>query len=148
MPNTNSVVIPSARQSNRQNVSTETVEWQFYSSDKTCGRVYRQSRTTKGKPATDVLLPDKLNTFFACFEDNTVPPTKDCGLSFSVGVFCPPEGGAVCSMHHQGQTTCPPGHLQHPMSQEGQKYHQGQQPLVRHYCTVGARNTRVSLHPQ
>ena len=34
-----------------------------------------------------VLLPDKLNTF-ACFEDNTVPPTrpapKDCGLSFSV----------------------------------------------------------------
>ncbi|KAK6321588.1 hypothetical protein J4Q44_G00085640 [Coregonus suidteri] len=36
----------------------------------------------------DVLLPDKLNTFFARFEDNTVPPTrpapKDCGLSFSV----------------------------------------------------------------
>ena len=37
---------------------------------------------------TNVLLPDKLNTFFACFEDNTVPPTrpatKDCGLSISV----------------------------------------------------------------
>jgi hypothetical protein len=37
---------------------------------------------------TDVLLPDKLNTFFAHFEDNTVPPTlpatKDCGLSFSM----------------------------------------------------------------
>ena len=37
---------------------------------------------------TDVLLPDKLNTFFAHFEDNTVPTmwsaTKDCGLSFSV----------------------------------------------------------------
>ena len=37
---------------------------------------------------TDVLLPDKLNTFFAPFEDNTVPPTwpasKDCGLYFSV----------------------------------------------------------------
>ena len=36
----------------------------------------------------DVLLPDKLNNFFARFEDNTVPPmrtaTKDCGLSFSV----------------------------------------------------------------
>ena len=36
---------------------------------------------------TDVLLPDKLNTFFARFEYNTVPPTrpapKDCGLSFS-----------------------------------------------------------------
>ena len=36
----------------------------------------------------DVLLPDKLNNFFARFEDNTVPPTltatKDCGLSISV----------------------------------------------------------------
>jgi hypothetical protein len=37
--------------------------------------------------ADTVLLPDKLNPF-ACFEDNTVPPTrpgiKDCGLSSSV----------------------------------------------------------------
>ncbi|KAM9438005.1 uncharacterized protein ACWYII_015679 [Salvelinus alpinus] len=37
---------------------------------------------------TNALLPDRLNTFFAHFEDNTVPPTwpatKDCGLSFSV----------------------------------------------------------------
>ena len=37
---------------------------------------------------TDVLLPDKLNTFFARFEDNTEPPArptpKDCGLSFSM----------------------------------------------------------------
>ena len=37
---------------------------------------------------TDILLPDKLNTFFAHFENNTVPPTrvatKDSGLSFSV----------------------------------------------------------------
>ena len=36
---------------------------------------------------TDVLLPDKLNTFFTHFEDNKVqltrPATKDCGLSFS-----------------------------------------------------------------
>ena len=24
----------------------------------------------------EVLLPDKLNSFFACFEDNTVPPTR------------------------------------------------------------------------
>ena len=39
-----------------------------------------------------------------------------------------PEGGAVCTTHHWGQTTCPPGHLQHPMSHEGQKDHQGQQP--------------------
>ena len=36
---------------------------------------------------TDVLLPDKLNKFFAYFEDNTVPltrpATKTCGLSFT-----------------------------------------------------------------
>ena len=46
----------------------------------------------KGKTShvadTDVFLPDKLNTFFAHFEDNTVPPTwpatKDCGLSSSM----------------------------------------------------------------
>ena len=46
----------------------------------------------KGKTShvadTDILLPDTLNTFFARFENNTVPPTrpttKDCGLSFSV----------------------------------------------------------------
>uniref|UniRef100_A0A4W5L6E0 Reverse transcriptase domain-containing protein n=1 Tax=Hucho hucho TaxID=62062 RepID=A0A4W5L6E0_9TELE len=35
----------------------------------------------------DVLLPDKLNNFFARFEDNTVPPTrpatKTCGLTFT-----------------------------------------------------------------
>ena len=34
------------------------------------------------------MLPDKINTFFARFEDNTVPPTrpatKDCELYFSV----------------------------------------------------------------
>ena len=42
----------------------------------------------KGKAShvadTDVLLLDKLNIFFALFEDNTVPTqpaTKDCGLS-------------------------------------------------------------------
>ena len=28
----------------------------------------------------------------------------------------------------RGKTTCPPGHLHHPMSQEGQKDHQGQEP--------------------
>ena len=45
-------------------------------------------RKTSHVKDTDVLLPDKLNTFFAHFEDNTAPPTrpatKDCGLSFSV----------------------------------------------------------------
>ena len=35
-----------------------------------------------------------------------------------------------CGLHNAngGQTTCPPGHLQHYMSQEGHKDHQGQQP--------------------
>ena len=36
----------------------------------------------------NVFLPDKLNNFFARFEDNTVPltlpATKACGLSFSM----------------------------------------------------------------
>ena len=92
-PNTNSVVIPSIRKSNRQNVSTET-KWSRNSTAQTrnvCGRVYRQSQTTKRKPAmsrtpTSCFLPDKLNTFFARFEDNTVP----CGpLPRTVGSHCP-----------------------------------------------------------
>ena len=36
---------------------------------------------------TDILLRDRLNTFFSRFEDNVVPPTrpiKDCRLSFSM----------------------------------------------------------------
>ena len=33
-----------------------------------------------------------------------------------------PEGGGVYTMHHWGQTTCPPWHLQHLMLQEGQKF--------------------------
>jgi hypothetical protein len=40
------------------------------------------------------------------------------------------EGGLVSLTPHQWHTACPPGHLQHPMSQEGQKDHQGHQPLV------------------
>ena len=49
------------------------------------------------------------------------------------------EGDAVCTMHHREQTTCPPGHLQHPMSQEGKKYHQGQytpDPLPVHPASI------------
>ncbi|KAM9464846.1 cyclin-dependent kinase 2-associated protein 1-like [Salvelinus alpinus] len=51
----------------------------------------------KGKTShiadTDALLLDKLNTFFAGFEENTVPPARattaheDCELSFSVADF-------------------------------------------------------------
>jgi hypothetical protein len=64
----------------------DKVKLQFNGSDTkrtVCGRVYRQSETIKGKPATS-----RTPTFFARFEDNTVQPTrpsnKDCGLSFSV----------------------------------------------------------------
>ena len=40
-----------------------------------------------------------------------------------------PQGSPeVYTTHHRGQTTCPPGHLQPPMSQEGQKDHKGHQP--------------------
>ena len=63
--NTNSVVIPSTRQSNKQNVSTET-KWSSNSTAQTwdvCGRVYRQSRTTKGKPAMSW-------TATSCFQTN------------------------------------------------------------------------------
>lgn len=48
-------------------------------------------RKTSHVAETDVLLPDRLNTFFARFEDNTVPPmrpaTKDCGLSSVANVI-------------------------------------------------------------
>jgi hypothetical protein len=44
-------------------------------------------RKTSPIADTDVLLPDRLNNFFAQFEDNTVPPTrpatKTCRLSFT-----------------------------------------------------------------
>jgi hypothetical protein len=66
MQNINSVVIHSARQSNRQNISIEMVESQFNGSD-ICGTDYK--RKTSHIADTDVLLPDKLNTFFAYFKD-------------------------------------------------------------------------------
>ena len=71
----------------------DKVESQFEDSDtKHMWQGLQTITDYKGKAShvvdTNVLLPDKLNTFFACFEDNTVPPTrpttKDCGLSFSV----------------------------------------------------------------
>ena len=72
----------------------DKVELQFNGSYKRriCGRVKQAITDYKGQTShitdTDVLLPDKLNTFFARIEDTTVPSTrpapKDCGLSFSV----------------------------------------------------------------
>ena len=55
-------------------------------------RMYQAITDYKGETShvadTNVLHPDKLNTFFVRLEDNTVPPTwsatKDCGLSFSM----------------------------------------------------------------
>ena len=69
----------------------DKVESQFPHSD--TRRMWQRLQTIiyyKGKPShvadMNVLHPDKLNTLFARFEDNTVPPTrsapKDCGLSF------------------------------------------------------------------
>ena len=58
-----------------------------------------------------------------------------------------PVGGEACTTHHQRQTTCPPGNLQYPMSKEGQKDHQGQQPpkpLPVHPATIQkARSVKV-----
>ena len=73
----NSVAIPSARQSNKLSVSRDKVESQFNGSDTRGMWQGLQSITDykkKNSPVVDtnVLLPDKLNNFFARFEDNTV----------------------------------------------------------------------------
>ncbi|CDQ56120.1 unnamed protein product [Oncorhynchus mykiss] len=61
-------------------------------------------------------LAARQNKQLLCFENNTVPltrpATKTCGLSFTA---------ANVSKTYKR-------HLHHPMSQEGQKDHQGQQP--------------------
>ena len=58
-----------------------------------------------------------------------------------------PEGSEFCTSHHWGQTTCPPGHLHHPMSQEGHKDYQGLQPPeplpVHPACIKKARSVQV-----
>ena len=95
--NTNSVVIPSTRQSNRQNVSIET-KWICIFNGSDMRRMWQglqtimdYKRKNRYVADTDVLLQDKLTTL-AHFEDNTVPPTwtviKDCGLSFAVANVC------------------------------------------------------------
>ena len=70
----------------------DKVESQFDGSDTKSMWQSLQSITDykkKTSPVTDqdVLLQDRLNTFFAHFEDNTVPltrpTTKTCGLSFT-----------------------------------------------------------------
>ncbi|KAM9414192.1 uncharacterized protein ACWYII_025639 isoform 1-T1 [Salvelinus alpinus] len=70
----------------------DKIESQFNSSDTRGMWQGLQSITDYKKKSSpvadqDVLLPDRLNTFFARFEDNTVPltrpTTKTCGLSFT-----------------------------------------------------------------
>jgi hypothetical protein len=39
-----------------------------------------------------------------------------------------PEGDTASPTHHRGNSACPPGHLQHPVSQEDQGDHPGHQP--------------------
>ena len=64
----------------------DEVESQFNGSDtmwQGLQTITNYKQKTSHVADTDVLLPDKLNTFFARFEDNTVPPTrpaKNCGL--------------------------------------------------------------------
>ena len=75
----------------------DKVELQFNGSD-TRGMWQDLQSITDYKKKTspiadhDVLLPDKLNSFFARFEDNTVPPTqpatKTCGFSFTAANSC------------------------------------------------------------
>jgi hypothetical protein len=71
----------------------DKVESQFNGSNTSCMCQGLQTITDYIKKTShitdvDVLLPDKLDNFFARFEDNTVPPmrpaTKACGFSFSV----------------------------------------------------------------
>ena len=84
-------VIPSVKPSNCQ--FRDNVESQFNGAG--TRRMWQGLQTVtdhKEKTShfddTDILIPDKLNTFFTRFEDNTVPlklpTTKDCGLSFSM----------------------------------------------------------------
>jgi hypothetical protein len=51
-------------------------------------KITDNKRKTSHVSDNNVLIPDKQNTFYAHFEDNTVPPTlpatKDCEHSFSV----------------------------------------------------------------
>jgi hypothetical protein len=66
----------------------DNVELQFNGSDTRCMWQGLKTITDNKRKTSHVADLDKLNTFFARFEDNTVPPTwpasKDCGLSFSV----------------------------------------------------------------
>jgi hypothetical protein len=71
--NINSVVIPSARQSNKRNAGAGT-KWSRNSMAQTqtvCGSTGNHGLQKENQPrhGRDITLPDKLNTFLARFED-------------------------------------------------------------------------------
>jgi hypothetical protein len=66
------------------------------------------------------LAPKTLTNFYRCTIESILP-----GMATALQPRGSPEDDTVCPTHHRGQTTCPPGHLQHPMLQEGQKDCQG-----------------------
>ena len=85
--------MPSIRQSNKlSHQYRDKVESQFNGSDtrrmwQGLQSIMDYKKKTSPVADFDILLPDKLNNFFARFGDNTVlptrPATKTCGLSFT-----------------------------------------------------------------
>ena len=82
------IVIPSAKAIKQAECRyRDKVESQFNRSDtrrmwQGLQEIKDYKKKTSHVSDTDITLPDKLNTFFARFEDNTVPPSqpanKDC----------------------------------------------------------------------
>jgi hypothetical protein len=72
------LLVPAYRQKLKQDVS----ESQFNSSDR--GRMWQGLQEITDYKNSRVMLPDKLITFFARFEDNTVPPSR------LANKYCPP----------------------------------------------------------
>ena len=67
------------------------------------------------------LSPKTLTDFYRCTIESIL---SGCITDLVKQLYCPQppgstEGGAVCLTHHRGHNVCPPGQLQHPMSQEG-----------------------------
>ena len=92
----------------------DKVELQFNGSD-TRGMWQGLQSITDYKKKTSpvaVLLPDRLNNFFAHFEDNTVPltwpATKACGLSLSMA-----NVNKTCKCVNPRKAACPDGISSH-----------------------------------
>jgi hypothetical protein len=59
------------------------------------------------------LAPKTLTNIYRCTIESILPGCIKAWYSNCTAHKC----RALQRVHHQGQTTCPPGHLQHPMSQ-------------------------------